>query len=97
VAVGVVTEGPRNSALLPPLAGNVALAMALHPPQDVPIWNAKRYEPLPHLSKADGAILAYRRWTSQFFGTDSISFEAAARAHNRRQAGLPDGAKALDW
>jgi hypothetical protein len=63
----------------------------------VPIWNAKRYEPLPRLSKADGAILAYRRWAGQFYDKDSISFEAAVRAPHRRQAGLPDGAKALDW
>lgn len=35
--------------------------------QDIPIWEAKRYEPKPSLAPSEKSILDYRRWFSQFY------------------------------
>jgi hypothetical protein len=64
--------------------------------QDVPIWHAKRYEPRPVLSKLDKNIAAYRRWTQQFTGAGSITFDAALQAHVRREQGVPADSR-LEW
>ncbi len=37
--------------------------------QDVPIWENKVYRERPGLCEADGPILQYRRWASQFYAT----------------------------
>ena len=35
--------------------------------QDVPIWENKVYRERPGLCEADGPIMQYRRWASQFY------------------------------
>jgi cholesterol 7-desaturase len=45
--------------------------------RDVPIWETKKYIPKPLISKADGPILNYRRWMSQFYTPASVSFADA--------------------
>ena len=35
--------------------------------QDVTIWQNKRYQPLPILSRSDGEIMAYRKYCEQFY------------------------------
>ena len=35
--------------------------------QDVTIWENKRYQPLPILSRTDGEIMAYRNYCAQFY------------------------------
>ena len=57
------------------------------PPQD--IWCTKRFEPRPLLSKIDKNIGAFRRWTLQFMGPDSISYEEAVRRHAAETLGFP--------
>ena len=37
--------------------------------QDIPIWNAKRYNPEPLLVQGDGPMLAYRRAYQRFYAT----------------------------
>ena len=37
--------------------------------EDTLIWRRKRYLPRPRLSRADGEILAYRRYCDQFYGS----------------------------
>lgn len=50
--------------------------------RDAPIWETKKYESRPVISKADGPILAYRRWFSQFYSPSSLSFaDALAKEH----------------
>jgi cholesterol 7-desaturase len=80
------------------LAKVILYATVVQFEKDVPIWCAKRYEPRPVLSKADRGIPTYRRWTQQFFGADSISYEDAVRRHVADAAGLPsDAKKSLEW
>jgi cholesterol 7-dehydrogenase len=45
--------------------------------RDAPIWETKKYLPRPVISKADGPILAFRRWYSQFYSPSSVSFSDA--------------------
>lgn len=45
--------------------------------RDVPIWESKKFLPKPMISKADGPILNYRRWMSQFYSPSSVSFPDA--------------------
>ena len=35
--------------------------------QDVTIWENKRYQPLPILSRSDGEIMTYRKYCEQFY------------------------------
>ena len=35
--------------------------------QDMTIWESKRYQPLPILSRADGEIMTYRKYCEQFY------------------------------
>ncbi|MFF7455225.1 Rieske 2Fe-2S domain-containing protein [Kitasatospora sp. NPDC008115] len=39
--------------------------------QDVPIWNHKRYEPLPRLAAGDHSVGIYRHWARQFYPSGS--------------------------
>jgi phenylpropionate dioxygenase-like ring-hydroxylating dioxygenase large terminal subunit len=44
--------------------------------QDIPIWENKIYREKPPLTRADGPILAYRRWFRQFYSTwESVGVE----------------------
>lgn len=45
--------------------------------RDAPIWCTKRYEPKPMISKADGPLMAFRRWYQQFYSPASTSFPDA--------------------
>lgn len=45
--------------------------------RDVPIWESKKFLPKPMISKADGPILNFRRWMSQFYSPASTSFSDA--------------------
>jgi nitrite reductase/ring-hydroxylating ferredoxin subunit len=36
--------------------------------QDIPIWEAKRYQPSPALAPIEKPITEFRRWASQFYG-----------------------------
>jgi len=45
--------------------------------RDAPIWETKKYLPKPAISKADGPIIAFRRWYSQFYSSSSVSFPDA--------------------
>lgn len=40
--------------------------------QDVPIWNAKRFENRPLVVKGDGNIVGFRKWYSQFYSENSL-------------------------
>jgi phenylpropionate dioxygenase-like ring-hydroxylating dioxygenase large terminal subunit len=35
--------------------------------QDIPIWEAKRYVPVPALAPSEKAVTEFRRWASQFY------------------------------
>ena len=35
--------------------------------QDIPIWEAKRYEPSPALAPSEKPVTEFRRWASQFY------------------------------
>lgn len=41
--------------------------------EDVLIWRRKRYLPHPRLNRADGEILAYRRYCDQFYGNERVT------------------------
>ena len=41
--------------------------------QDIPIWENKVYRPEPALSDADGPILQFRRWFSQFYAESTAT------------------------
>jgi len=48
--------------------------------RDTPIWETKKFLKKPVVSKADGPIMAFRRWYSQFYSSGSVTFaEALAR------------------
>jgi hypothetical protein len=36
--------------------------------QDFPIWENKRYMPVPALARGDGPVGKYRQWAKQFYG-----------------------------
>ena len=57
----------RKGILTWPLAALAMREGAVVIDQDVPIWENKRFRPRPRLSDADGPIMAYRRWTQQFY------------------------------
>ena len=80
----------RKGILTWPLA---ALAMRegnLVIDQDVPIWENKKFRPRPRLSDADGPIMAYRRWTQQFYGAGTAgAAEPLGSAGELIEANLP--------
>eukprot|EP00735_Rhodelphis_limneticus_P004146 TRINITY_DN15701_c0_g1::TRINITY_DN15701_c0_g1_i1::g.18745::m.18745 TRINITY_DN15701_c0_g1::TRINITY_DN15701_c0_g1_i1::g.18745 ORF type:complete len:480 (+),score=111.82,sp/Q17938/DAF36_CAEEL/36.70/3e-77,Rieske/PF00355.21/1.7e-15,Rieske_2/PF13806.1/0.00023 TRINITY_DN15701_c0_g1_i1:102-1442(+) len=45
--------------------------------RDYPIWNAKKFLTKPMLPKEDATILRFRRWFSQFYSDQSLSWEDA--------------------
>ena len=45
--------------------------------RDAPIWETKKFLPRPQISKADGPILSFRRWYTQFYSPSSVSFSDA--------------------
>ena len=45
--------------------------------RDVKIWETKRFVVKPLVSKADGPLMAFRRWYSQFYTANSTTFADA--------------------
>jgi cholesterol 7-dehydrogenase len=45
--------------------------------RDAPIWETKKFLKRPVISKADGPILAFRRWYAQFYSSSSVTFPDA--------------------
>jgi len=57
---------------IPSLIAKIAMwSFAAMFEQDVPIWNAKRYERKPIVVRGDGDIMAWRRWYGQFYSENS--------------------------
>lgn len=50
--------------------------------RDLPIWERKKYQSRPLISKADGPILAFRRWYSQFYSERSTAMADAVAQEN---------------
>ena len=50
--------------------------------QDVPVWNRRTFHDRPVLSSADGKIMLYRRYCSQFYRDNAST---AGRVHDARQ------------
>ena len=48
--------------------------------EDVPIWENKAYVVKPALSDADGPIMKFRKWASQFYAEDYDLSKALHRA-----------------
>ena len=46
--------------------------------QDIPIWEAKRYEPSPALAPSEKPIMEWRRWFAQFYEAADPSVAAPA-------------------
>lgn len=61
--------------------------------QDVPIWERKRYQPMPRLSEIDGPIMRFRRWARQFY--DDGAGASAARGDGEDDAREPSVLRAL--
>lgn len=71
------------SPLIPRFVGKFVLwALEYQFQRDAPIWETKKYESRPVVSKADGPIMAFRRWFQQFYTPSSVSFsDALAKEH----------------
>ncbi|KAG7201069.1 hypothetical protein KM043_017613 [Ampulex compressa] len=75
-----VTHMIFSPPLLAPYASLVFLGECLMFERDVEIWNHKKFERQPILVREDRAILAYRRWYSQFYSPRSSSYQAAMKS-----------------
>jgi len=53
--------------------------------QDIMIWQWKTFPSKPGLVKEDGYIKSYRKWFSQYYSENSISFKEAIDTHIRSQ------------
>ena len=60
-----------------PIAKFVLWATQAQFNRDVKIWETKRFVTKPLVSKADGPLMAFRRWYSQFYTAGSTSFADA--------------------
>ncbi|XP_020286702.1 cholesterol 7-desaturase [Pseudomyrmex gracilis] len=65
--------------LLAPFTNLVFLGECLQFERDVAIWNHKQFERQPILVREDRAILAYRRWYSQFYSANSPTYQTAMK------------------
>lgn len=74
-----VTHQIFSPPLLAPYANVIFLGECLMFERDVQIWNYKKYERQPILVYKDRAILAYRRWYSQFYSEHSPTYQDAMR------------------
>ncbi|XP_043664902.1 cholesterol 7-desaturase nvd isoform X2 [Vespula pensylvanica] len=66
--------------LLAPYASIVFLGECLMFERDVAIWNHKRFETRPILVREDKTIAAYRKWYSQFYSTNSPTYQTAMKS-----------------
>lgn len=74
-----VTHQIFSPPLLAPYANLIFLGENLMFERDVKIWNYKKYERQPILVREDRAILAYRRWYSQFYSKNSPTYQTAMK------------------
>lgn len=74
-----VTHQIFSPPLLAPYANLVFLGECLMFERDIKIWNYKKYERQPILVREDRAILAYRRWYSQFYSEHSPTYQTAMK------------------
>lgn len=66
------------SPTIPRFVGKILLwSLEAQFQRDAPIWETKKFLKRPVISKADGPILAFRRWYSQFYSENSINFPDA--------------------
>ena len=59
--------------------------------QDVQIWENKRYQPLPILSRSDGEIMTYRKYSEQFYPEAD---EAASHVRSLEPASIQSARRA---
>lgn len=74
-----VTHQIFSPPLLAPYANVVFLGECVMFERDVKVWNYKKFERQPILVREDHAILAYRRWYSQFYSDHSPSYQMAMK------------------
>lgn len=74
-----VTHQIFSPPLLAPYANLIFLGECVMFERDVMIWNYKKYERQPILVREDRAILAYRRWYSQFYSDHSPTYQMAMK------------------
>ncbi|XP_012536044.1 cholesterol 7-desaturase isoform X2 [Monomorium pharaonis] len=74
-----VTHQIFSPPLLTPYANLIFLAECVMFERDIKIWNYKKYERQPILVREDRAILAYRRWYSQFYSDNSPTYQIAMK------------------
>jgi len=74
-----VTHLIFSPPLLAPYANLVFLGECVMFERDIMIWNYKKYERQPILVREDRAILAYRRWYSQFYSDHSPTYQTAMK------------------
>ncbi|KAL0126352.1 hypothetical protein PUN28_005029 [Cardiocondyla obscurior] len=74
-----VTHQIFSPRLLAPYANIIFLSECMMFERDIRIWNYKKYERQPILVREDRAILAYRRWYSQFYSEHSPTYETAMK------------------
>ncbi|XP_011869798.1 PREDICTED: cholesterol desaturase daf-36 [Vollenhovia emeryi] len=74
-----VTHQIFSPPLLAPYANLVFLGECVMFQRDIMVWNYKKYERQPILVREDRAILAYRRWYSQFYSDNSPTYQTAVK------------------
>ncbi|EZA57404.1 hypothetical protein DMN91_009120 [Ooceraea biroi] len=74
-----VTHQIFSPALLAPYAKLIFLGECLMFERDIAIWTHKKFERQPTLVREDRAILAYRRWYSQFYSAHSPTYQMATK------------------
>lgn len=74
-----VTHLIFSPPLLAPYTNLIFLGECLQFERDVAIWNHKQFERQPILVREDRAILAYRRWYSQFYSAHSPTYQTAMK------------------
>jgi nitrite reductase/ring-hydroxylating ferredoxin subunit len=67
-------EGAAGQMLSPVVARMIMNGFVHDAQQDFPIWENKRFNPLPALARGDGPIGKYRQWAKQFY--DGKALEA---------------------
>ncbi|EFN68179.1 3-chlorobenzoate-3,4-dioxygenase oxygenase subunit [Camponotus floridanus] len=74
-----VTHQIFSPPLMAPYANLVFLGECVMFERDIMIWNHKKYERQPMLVSEDRAIREYRRWYSQFYSTNSPTYQMAVQ------------------
>ncbi|XP_025989744.1 cholesterol 7-desaturase nvd [Solenopsis invicta] len=74
-----VTHQIFSPPLLAPYANLIFLGECVMFERDIMVWNYKKYERQPILVREDRAILAYRRWYSQFYSDNSPTYQTAVK------------------